>query len=152
MSNLFVSWSDYHQCIEQLAAQIHRSAWHVDHIACVGRGGFRVGDILARLFKKPYALIIAGANDVQVASAQILRGNVLLVDDLIDSGDLLPRGQQLRAAHPQIEALRTAVLWRKGEQAAQTDYCVRQIEAECWLHQPYEPYELISLESLAARV
>lgn len=151
MADLFVSWSDYHRAIEQLAAQIHRSTWRFDYIACVGRGGLRVGDILARLFKKPYAIIVGGDDGAQVATIEALHGNVLLVDDLIDSATLQLRAQQLRTEYAQIGELRTAVLWRKGAQATKTDYCVRQIEAECWLHQPFEPYDLISLESLAER-
>jgi hypoxanthine phosphoribosyltransferase len=50
MSDLYISWSEYHQKIEQLAAQVHQSDWKFNQIICLAKGGLRVGDILARIF------------------------------------------------------------------------------------------------------
>ena len=49
--DLEVSWSDYHQKIEQLAVQIYESGWEFNQIVCLARGGLRVGDILSRIYK-----------------------------------------------------------------------------------------------------
>ncbi|NEP46489.1 MAG: phosphoribosyltransferase, partial [Okeania sp. SIO2H7] len=57
MSNLYISWLDYHQKIEYLAAKIYQSQWQFNQIVCLARGGLRVGDILSRIFKKPLAIL-----------------------------------------------------------------------------------------------
>jgi len=57
MSDLYISWSEYHQKIEQLAAQVHQSEWKFNQIICLAKGGLRVGDILARIFDLPLAIL-----------------------------------------------------------------------------------------------
>ncbi|MCX7597172.1 MAG: phosphoribosyltransferase family protein, partial [Fischerella sp.] len=57
MPDLYVSWSDYHRKIEQLAAQIYQSGWQFNQIVCLARGGLRVGDILSRIYKQPLAIL-----------------------------------------------------------------------------------------------
>src|SRR3712207_1081423 len=100
MLDLYVSWSDYHQKIEQLAAQIYESGWKFNQIVCLARGGLRVGDILSRIYKQPLAIL---ATSSYSGSGKQQRGNlhfsrhltmttenlgsrILLVDDLVDSG------------------------------------------------------------------
>ncbi|MCC3468846.1 MAG: phosphoribosyltransferase, partial [Microcoleus sp. PH2017_06_SFM_O_A] len=55
MSDLYVSWSEYHRKIEDLAVKINESQWKFDRIVCLARGGLRVGDTLSRIFDKPLA-------------------------------------------------------------------------------------------------
>ena len=57
MSDLYVSWDEYHAKIEGLAAQIYQSEWEFDQILCLARGGLRIGDILSRIFDKPLAIL-----------------------------------------------------------------------------------------------
>ena len=61
MSDLYVSWSEYHQNIERLAAQIYSSQWEFDRILCLARGGLRVGDLLSRIYDKPLAILAASS-------------------------------------------------------------------------------------------
>ena len=39
MADLYVSWSDYHQAIERLAAKVHESGWRFNQVVCIARGG-----------------------------------------------------------------------------------------------------------------
>ena len=100
MSDLDISWDEYHQSIELLAAEIHQSQWQFDQIVCLARGGLRVGDILSRIFQQPLAILAAssygGANQQERGKLSIasqltmtndnLGNRILLVDDLVDSG------------------------------------------------------------------
>ena len=57
MRDLYVTWSEYHHKIENLAVKIYQSNWQFDHIVCLAKGGLRVGDILCRLYDKPLAIL-----------------------------------------------------------------------------------------------
>jgi len=61
MPELYVSWSDYHRHIEELAVQIYQSGWDFNQIVCIAKGGLRVGDILCRLFDRPLAILSAAS-------------------------------------------------------------------------------------------
>jgi uncharacterized protein len=56
-SDLYISWAEYHEKIEQLALIIHRSQWKFDSIVCLAKGGLRIGDILCRIFDLPLAIL-----------------------------------------------------------------------------------------------
>jgi hypoxanthine phosphoribosyltransferase len=97
--NLWVGWDEYHRLIELLALQVHASGWKFDQILCLARGGLRVGDQLSRIYDVPLAILAtssyreaAGTEQGELDIAQYitmtrgqLAGNVLLVDDLVDS-------------------------------------------------------------------
>ena len=100
MSDLYVSWSEYHRKIEDLAVKIDESQWKFDRIVCLARGGLRVGDTLSRIFDKPLAILAASsyrgaegkvrgaiefARDLTMVGDN-LGSHILLVDDLVDSG------------------------------------------------------------------
>jgi len=167
MADLYVSWSDYHKCIERLAATVHASGWQFDQIVCIARGGLRVGDVMSRIFRVPLAIIFtqsyvenAGKTQGEITVSKHmammtpdLGERVLLVDDLVDSGvtlDVVKR--HLLAAHPAIEDLRTAVLWHKACSKCTPDYSVEYLPDNPWIHQPFEPYELMSVADLGARM
>lgn len=159
MSDLDVSWDEYHQAIESLAAQIHRSDWQFDRIICLARGGLRVGDILSRIFDRPLAILAASSytpeherGQLSIASNITMTGDrfgarILLVDDLVDSGVTLQQTQiWLRAAYPEIEDLRTAVIWYKAHSTCQPDYYVSHLADNPWIHQPFEKYDNYRLD------
>lgn len=160
MPDLYVSWSDYHQKIEQLAAQIHQSGWKFDQIVCLARGGMRVGDILSRIYNQPLAILATSSYN---GAGQQERGNltfsryltmttdnlgsrILLVDDLADSGVTLQQTiPWLRNySHTPIVEVRTAVLWCKACSVMVPDYYVDYLPDNPWIHQPFEPYELMN--------
>ena len=166
MADLYVSWSDYHQSIERLAARVHESRWSFDGVVCIARGGLRVGDVIARIFKLPLAIIFTSS---YVAEGGTQRGDitisehlamvvptpgkrVLLVDDLVDSGvtlDVVKR--HITAQHLSVEEIRTAVLWYKACSKVKPDFFADYLAESPWIHQPFEPYDLMSADDLGRR-
>jgi uncharacterized protein len=163
---LEVSWDQYHRLIEALALEVHESRWDPDVIVCMARGGLRVGDVFSRLFRRPLGVLFSssyrdrggqerGALHIgaEIASvAPLPQGRWLLVDDLADSGGTLEGVLPwLSERHPQITELRTAVLWTKDGSRFRPDYSVASVPATCWIAQPFERYDSLSLEGLRAQ-
>lgn len=163
MTDLHVSWDQYHRLIERLAVQVHDSGWHFDSIICLARGGLRVGDVLSRIFDKPLGVMTtssyrASGGTVQgrlkigdaISSAEdVTQGRVLLADDLVDSGVTLQQVlPELRRRHPGITELKTGVLWYKSVSVYKPDYFVEHLEDSPWIHQPFEAYEGCDIERL----
>lgn len=167
MSDLYISWSEYHQTIEELAIKIYQSGWNFNQIVCIAKGGLRVGDILARIFEQPLAILSAasyGGENNQVRgeiklsqhlamTTEKLRDRVLLVDDLVDSGNSLRATLNWLKQHNQgeITEIKTAVLWRKQCSIIVPDYYVHYLEENPWIHQPFEPYEQLTIVDLSER-
>jgi hypoxanthine phosphoribosyltransferase len=163
--NLWVSWDDYHRLIERLALAVFESHWQFDKLLCLARGGLRVGDQLSRIFDLPLAILAtssyreaAGTVRGQLDIAQYitmtrgeLSGNVLLVDDLVDSGTTLARVQRhLKDRYPGITAIRSAVLWYKSCSTVKPDYHVEFLPTNPWIHQPFEEWDSLRPHNLAA--
>ena len=161
-----MSWDQYHGLIEALALKVYQSGYRFDTLLCLARGGLRVGDVISRIFDMPLAILAAssyreaaGMKQGQLDIAQYitttageLRGRVLLVDDLVDSGVTLQRViDHLRARFTAITELRTAVLWHKASSKFTPDYCVQFLSTSPWIHQPFEEYDALRTEALAAR-
>lgn len=165
MSEKYVTWGDYHASIERLAIRVRDSGWWFNQIVCIARGGMRVGDVLSRIFKLPLAIISTHSYDgeggtvrgeITVAEHMTmttpeLGDRVLLVDDLVDSGitlDVVKR--HLHDRYPSIVDIRTAVLWFKAVSKYTPDYYVEHLADSPWIHQPFEPYDLMSPDELGA--
>ncbi|MGP1387239.1 MAG: phosphoribosyltransferase [Thainema sp.] len=157
MPEIFVTWPDYHQKIEHLAKQIYDSGWEFNQVICLAKGGLRVGDIIARIYDVPLAILatssyggtkgqtrgaITFANDLTKTTAN-LGSHVLLVDDLVDSGITLQKSLVWldRRYGFYVEEVRTAVLWYKDCSVIEPDYYVDFLPNNPWIHQPFEPYE-----------
>jgi hypothetical protein len=167
MRDQFISWTDYHETIERLAAKIYGSGWQPNQIVCLAKGGLRVGDALARIFDLPLAILavssysgeqyrtrshITFARDLSMTTAN-LGSHVLLVDDLVDSGVTLQKSCLWldRNYGFYIEELRTAVLWWKDCSVVQPDYYVGYFADNPWIHQPFEQFEQVSPAALAEK-
>jgi uncharacterized protein len=164
MSNLYVSWEEYHAKIERLASQIYQSQWEFDQILCLARGGLRIGDVLSRIYDKPLAILSTSsyggkdfqergnltiANNITMTTATLGK-KILLVDDLVDSGVTLARILEWLQQHENfaITEVRSAVLWFKACSIAKPDYYVDFLADNPWIHQPFEKYEKISPSDL----
>lgn len=167
MTDLFVSWSEYHRNIEILAAKLYQSAWDFNQVVCLAKGGLRVGDLLCRIYNKPLAVLsitsYGGAGNRQRGQVTLsqhlsmtvpsLGPRVLVADDLVDSGTSLAASiewLQRDRAH-EIEEIRTATIWYKGCAAIAPDYYVDYLPDNPWIHQPFEMYEQTTPAELAAR-
>jgi hypoxanthine phosphoribosyltransferase len=160
MSELYVSWDEYHAKIEQLAAQIYQSEWEFDQILCLARGGLRIGDVISRIYNKPLAILSAasyGGKNFQergnltiahsiTMTTEKLGSRILLVDDLVDSGETLANILEWLKNHQEYEIsdVRSAVLWFKGCSNAKPDFYVDFLPDNPWIHQPFEKYEQLN--------
>ena len=164
MNDLYVSWTEYHQKIEALAVKIHQSGWKCDRIVCLAKGGLRVGDILCRIFDCPLGILSTASyrgennqtrGEITVSqnismTESTLSGNVLLADDLVDSGISLQVAQEWlqKRYDKEITELKTAVIWYKACSITQPDYYVDYLADNPWIHQPFERYEKLDLKTL----
>ncbi len=57
MAELHISFDEYRKKTEQLAAQIYKDGWKFNQVVCIAKGGMRVGDIMARIFDVPLAIL-----------------------------------------------------------------------------------------------
>lgn len=165
MTDLYISWSEYHQKIEALAVKIYQSGWEFNQIVCIAKGGLRVGDLLCRIYRQPLAILFTSSytgedNRVRgkisfsqhLASLNSQLGDrILLVDDLVDSGVSLQESiHWLQKNCPQsISEIRTAVIWYKSCSITTPNYYVDYLEDHPWIHQPFERYEQLSPSELA---
>lgn len=161
--DLLVSWDDYHRLVEELALQVHESAWAFDAIVCLARGGLRVGDILSRVFERPLGVLFTSTyreaagreqGTMQVgehicSAAPLPGGSWLLVDDLVDSGHTLAAiVQVLRQRRPDVRALRSGVIWQKARSVFEPDYVVCRLPDSPWIRQPFEAYDTLRPDAL----
>ena len=166
-ASLHVDWPEYHRLIERLAVLVHESGYEFDSLVCLARGGLRIGDVLSRVFQVPLAILatssyrqaggtIAGELDIAqfiTTTAGDPAGRLLLVDDLVDSGNTLQRVRvHLEQRYLGIREIRTAVLWYKDASALAPDYFVEKLANNPWIHQPFERYDRVRPGELAQQL
>ena len=106
MSDLHISWEEYHKKTEELAIKVYDDGYDFNQVVCIAKGGMRVGDVFARIFNVPLAILSVESykgegNKTQRGSITFSRdlaktspnigSKVLLVDDLADSGITLKK-------------------------------------------------------------
>ena len=149
---LYLTWMDVQRLSEDLADQIAESGFTPDIIVAVSRGGFDPARILSdelniRSLASLQVIYYAGVNErsdePQVKyplNADISGLNVLVVDDVADSGN------SLRVVKKYVEDLgprevRIATLHYKPWSNFKPDYFAES--AEKWIIYPWEPRESI---------
>jgi len=149
---LYITWMDVQRLSEDLADQIAESGFTPDIIVAVSRGGFDPARILSdelniRSLASLQVIYYAGVNErsdePQVKyplNADISGLNVLVVDDVADSGN------SLRVVKKYVESLgprevRIATLHYKPWSNFKPDYFAES--AEKWIIYPWEPRESI---------
>lgn len=152
MNKRHVSYQQYQVLVERVILAVRASAYQPDLVLGVSRGGLFLADALSRVLRLPMAVIAAssyqeGAGTVQgelkisasIASVVPVCGNVLLVDDLVDSGNTLMRlCAHLTQMEPRITDLKTAVVWIKPTSVFQPDYAAEILREDFWIIQPFE--------------
>jgi uncharacterized protein len=167
MPSLHVSWDQYNTLVERLALKVHESGFEFNQIICIARGGLRVGDVLSRIFEHPLAILSTHSyssdggtirGELVIAEHMTmtkprLGERVLLVDDMVDSGHTLAAvHRELPKRFPHVVALKTAVLWWKACSVFAPDFHVEYLADNPWIHQPFEVYDTLRPEALAARL
>lgn len=167
-----VTWDEYERTVEKLAVLVHQhkkeTGWDFDQIICIARGGMLIGDIFSRLFKidsdnaKPLGVIFSSSyrknagqeqeelkiSDYIAMTTDSLGKRILLVDDLLETGQTMTKIKQLLLKDPNVEEVKTAVLWDKGRAAFQADFCVAKVSPQTWIYQPFEKYDEVNVEAL----
>ena len=142
MSDLHISWDEYRSKTEDLAKQIHKDGWQFNQVVCIAKGGMRVGDVMARIFDVPLAILsvesykgegvknkrgaITFSRDLAKTSPNI-GSKVLIVDDLADSGITLKKSiDWLNHTYGFYidEPIRTGVLFYKSVSTFKPNYFV----------------------------
>ena len=103
---LIIDWKEYNLIVEKLAIQIYDSGFKPDLLIGIMRGGAPIIDVLSRVFKLKCAYLAVESysgesiEDQQgelifsrelSSTVQEMRGNILLCDDLSDTGVTLNR-------------------------------------------------------------
>ena len=164
---LIIDWKQYNSIVEKLAINIFDSGYKPDLLIGIMRGGAPIIDVLSRVFKTKCAYLAvesySGENieDQQgelifsrelSSTVQNMSGNILLCDDLSDTGVTLTRSIEWLKNYKQlknkIKSIKTAVLWKKADSTFEPDYCAQRLNDNPWIVQPFEKYEEIRLEDL----
>ncbi len=166
MSILKISWEEYHKKTEQLAVKVHADGWKFNQVVCIAKGGMRVGDVFARLFNVPLAILsvesykgegfktqrgaITFSRDLAKTSPNI-GSKILLVDDLADSGITLKKSIEWLEHFYGFyldEPVRTAVLFYKDVSTYEPNYYIDHLKDSPWIQMPFEKYEDMEVKDL----
>ena len=115
---LIVSWDDYNNTVERLAVQIYDSGYKPTLLVGIMRGGAPMIDVLSRVFKLKCAYLAVesysgkGVEDEQgeivfsremSSTVQEMKGNILLCDDLSDTGVTLNKSIDWLKKYPPLK-------------------------------------------------
>ena len=86
------------------------------------------------------------------STVQDMKGNILLCDDLSDTGVTLNKSIEWLKNYPplkgNIKNIKTAVLWKKKDSTFEPDFCAQKLNSNPWIVQPFERYEEVRVEDL----
>ena len=135
----------YLKLINDLILKIRDSQFKPDCVVGVVRGGYIPSEAISRALKVPLVLVRASSySDKSKIGSPVISefigkpfGKVLIVDDLVDSGETLLQVKEiLKDFSP-----KTAVIWTKKDNIA--DFFVKKVEPETWIEQPMEMFDLV---------
>ena len=164
---LIVKFEDYLDTVEKLALEISIN-YKPTVLVGIMRGAAPVIDILSRIFKLPTAYIVIQsysgkkiendqgelifARDISSIAKDKDFKNILLVDDLSDSGmTLLKSIDWLKKYDPiknYIKDIKTACLWKKKSSKFFPDFCPIKLNYDPWIVQPTEHYEELNIKDI----
>lgn len=147
-----ISWGEAERLIDRLASRIRESGFRPDVVIAIARGGYVPARLLCdhldiyQLTSIRISHYLRGAHRSEQAQLveplhnDISQANVLLVDDVDDSGDTLELAQQ-HLSERQPKQLRIAVLHHKLASSIMPDYYAHKIVKWRWLTYPWALYE-----------
>lgn len=155
MKKIFISFDQYAGMCERLGKAIRRAGRKYDAIVCLARGGMLVGDILSRILKLPLGVMVTSAykedgvagevllSDVSITDPSKLKGNILLVDDLLDSGATITAVEKELYKRYDCESVDIGVLWWKHTSEFDPDYWIKYLaeKENGWIVQPFEIFD-----------
>ncbi len=172
-NKLYIDWSTYNELCEKLILQIADSGYKIDIIIAIMRGGAIPADLISRVLKKDTAYLCAksysGEKTENIQSKEIvfsreiattvkkMQGNILLVDDLLDSSRTMTEAVRFLKNYPplkgKIKNIKTAVIWKKPKAANYPcDYVVEDLKEDLWVVQPFEKMEFVTVEDIKEKL
>jgi len=138
-----MSWNEFESLSLDLAKKIKDSRKEIDIIICVSRGGLVLGKILSEVLDKPLAVISAkylGSRytvDDNISSVYPIKGNVLLVDDILEDtvDDIVGVIKKNKAVKNIALA---SIFYRKKKNNFKPDFFVGDIKDSLWITFPYQ--------------
>lgn len=115
------------------------------------RGGYLPAEAISRYLGIPLVIAkLSSYNDKiqgkielcdEVINRDKIRGNVLIVDDLIDSGNTLKFFVNYIKEYYNVDSVKTAVLWNKEvKRDIEPDFYSIMVPGDEWVVQPLEKY------------
>jgi len=150
--------------LQELYKKIVEDGYKPDHVVAISSGGLTIGRRLKNLFGVPLSVMGAvsyskdreRADEIEFARHMFyptdgISGNVLLVDDLTDTGRTLELGvRYLREKFNEIDDVHTAIIWHKSASKFAPDHFAEEIVVDPkldpdglvpWIEQPDEVEE-----------
>jgi len=145
-----VSWHEIEVCVETVGRVIRAARFKPDCIVAILKGGLVPARLLSDFFgsieiypiraKTYHGIRKLERVRLEYFRYPISRKNVLLVDDIHDSGKTLQKVmQQLRRHHP--HALYSTTLYYKRGADYLPDFQARTVPADVWIVFPWERHE-----------
>ncbi len=122
VEKVFISWSDIDAAVEILAGRIARSDLKISAIGGLPRGGLVPAVMLSHKMGIPF---VSQANIAKVP------GNILIVDDICDSGETLKRFKF-------EENVFTATIHHKRSAAVEPNFFYQLAYENQWIAYPWE--------------
>lgn len=146
-----VSYDWFGEAMQDLLAMIEEDDYEPDYVVSISRGGNPIGTHAANYFGGqdgvPLGTIYIQTYDGREKLDEVVlqdtmlmeevEGRVLLVDDLVDSGDTLAFAERYLKERG-IDEVRTAVLHRKERSRTEPDYFVETAPDRVWMEYPWE--------------
>lgn len=150
-----ISWEYFYQLSQQLARSIHTAWFRPDLIVAIGRGGYLPARVLSDYLDVFDLASIKiehyhGAHRQRVArvryplNAEVQGRQVLLVDDVSDSGETFEVAVQHLHERGEPEELRTAVLHHKQVSSFVPDFYAEEVVEWRWIMYPWALIEDLS--------
>ena len=139
-----IVWKKYLKDIEELTKQIKNSKEKYDCILGVSKGGNIPSTIIASKLNIGLSIISVSSYkdkiqeeiniDKNISNWMVFKESkkILLVDDLIDSGETIDK--LLKSLHKEIDI---AVIYNKNTKY-KPRFCIKKIKKEKWVKFPYE--------------
>ena len=146
-----VSWHEIETCVEKVGRAIRAARFRPDCIVAILKGGLVPARLLSDFFGSIEIYPIRAKTyhgtrkldrvRLEFFRYPIGRKNVLLVDDIHDSGQTLQKViPHLKLCRPR--ALRTATLFSKANTLHAPDFCAHKAAPDIWVVFPWEHHEI----------
>lgn len=143
-----IAWDDVYRLCRQLARQLRLAGFRIDTIVAIARGGYIPGRLLSDMlgvhdltgFKIEHYRGLRKQQQAYVKyplNADLNGRNVLLIDDVCDSGDTFSVGVEHLRQCGTVKQLRTAALHLKTVSTYKPDFYVDTVVEWRWLIYPW---------------